>query len=74
LQDASSSAPLSSRHHADCSRAVDLGDEVVSERLIWRTNRGLQLIVASWIGSESNPPTGPYGLSVLDLTSLGITF
>jgi hypothetical protein len=34
----------------------------------------LQLIVASWIGSESNPPTGPYGLSVLDLTSLGVTF
>jgi Tol biopolymer transport system component len=33
-----------------------------------------QLIVASWIGSQSNPPTGPYGLSSLDLTPLGITF
>ena len=33
-----------------------------------------QLIVASWIGSQSDPPTGPYGLSSLDLTPLGITF
>ena len=33
-----------------------------------------KLIVASWIGSQSNPPTGPYGLSSLDLTPLGITF
>ena len=33
-----------------------------------------QLIVASWIGAQSNPPTGPYGLSVLNLAPLGITF
>jgi hypothetical protein len=33
-----------------------------------------QLIVASWLGSNSNPPKGPYGLSSLDLTPLGITF
>ena len=33
-----------------------------------------QLIVASWLGSTSNPPTGPYGLSSLDLTPLGVTF
>jgi WD40-like Beta Propeller Repeat len=33
-----------------------------------------QIIVASWRGSQSNPPEGPYGLSVLDLTPLGITF
>jgi Tol biopolymer transport system component len=33
-----------------------------------------QLIVASWRGAQSNPPEGPYGLSALDLTPLGITF
>ena len=33
-----------------------------------------QLIVASWLGSPSNPPKGPYGLSALDLTPLGVTF
>jgi WD40-like Beta Propeller Repeat len=33
-----------------------------------------KLIVASWIGSQSNPPTGPYGLSSLDLSPLGIKF
>ena len=33
-----------------------------------------QLIVASWLGSQSNPPKGPYGLSALDLTPLGVTF
>lgn len=34
----------------------------------------VRLIVASWLGSQSSPPTGPYGLSALDLTPLGITF
>ena len=34
-----------------------------------------QLIVASWQSArQSDPPTGPYGLSSLDLTPLGITF
>ena len=33
-----------------------------------------QLIVASWRGSQSEPPHGPYDLSSLDLTPLGITF
>lgn len=33
-----------------------------------------QLIVASWVGADSDPPKGPYGLSALDLTPLGVTF
>ena len=33
-----------------------------------------QLIGASWRGAEADPPEGPYGLSALDLTPLGITF
>ena len=33
-----------------------------------------QLIVASWLGAQSNPPQRPYGLSALDLTPLGVAF
>ena len=33
-----------------------------------------QLIVAAWQNGGTTPPSGPYGLSVLDLTPLGITF
>jgi hypothetical protein len=33
-----------------------------------------QLIVAAWQNGGSKMPSGPYGLSVLDLTPLGITF
>ncbi len=33
-----------------------------------------QLIVAAWQSGGTTPPSGPYGLSVLDLTPLGITF
>ena len=33
-----------------------------------------QLIVASWRSAQANPPEGPYGLSALDLTPLGIMF
>lgn len=33
-----------------------------------------QLIVAAWQNGGTKMPSGPYGLSVLDLTPLGITF
>ncbi len=33
-----------------------------------------QLIVAAWQNGAATPPSGPYGLSVLDLTPLGLMF
>jgi hypothetical protein len=33
-----------------------------------------QLIVAAWQNGGATTPAGPYGLCVLDLTPLGITF
>ena len=33
-----------------------------------------QLIVAAWQNGSGTTPAWPYGLAILDLTSLGITF
>ena len=48
--------------------------EVVSDRFPQTPAGPFQLIVAAWQNGAATSPSGPYGLSVLDLTPLGLMF
>jgi hypothetical protein len=87
LQDASSTAPLSSLRHLPY-QYVGLNPAIQITSTIYNCNHGkwfphgflggpagaFQPIVAAWQNGGATTPAGLYGLSVLDLTPLGISF